>query len=288
MTKSYFVMMLLLPVALLAGPGPVQLQYIPNQPVLQTSSVDIELSQKGGRPATAQQQVKARLEITNKGSSGRIRELPVDVTIDLEAVKVGAEANGRTIAYDSEHADASPFMAQLSKIIGQPMQVSVGEDLQITAQSPEFVKLLKHLESFGGFRTSNLISEMFQHLFALAGHTLKIGEEYTQQLALGADQDIPVTVTYKVVGITDNEVRAVITGGFDSVQVENASLGGGGGEGKSLVLAGKISGKAVWSRKNALLYKTRLEYTYDGILTDGDEEIPIKVRLRHEDATKAI
>lgn len=282
---------LLFPVVLCAAQGPVQLQYLTEQPVLQTSSVHIRVKHDDGHstPDVADQEMQAKLIIDNGGKQRAIIKPPVEVTFDLESLKVGTEAKGKSVSFDSKNPGSSPFMTEISKIVGKPMQVTVGEDLRVNAKSKEFVKLLQSLERLGGFRAGNLISEMFQHLFALAGEQLQVGQEYTHQLALGADQSIPVEVTYKIAAITDTEVRAVITGGFDEVEIAKVSIGNHGTSGEQkLKLAGDIKGKAVWSRKNALIYKTRVDYTYEGSLSDGTQEIPIHVKLRHKDTTKAL
>ncbi len=283
-----FLMVLVVPFGLVAGQGAVQLRYLPDTPVIQTSSVRIELLQQSPQavPVSAYQEVQARLEIINSDKSGPIFHLPVDVSIDLQAIQVGAEAKGKKTSFDSRDPGSSPMMKELAKVIGHPMRLTVGEDLQVTSESKDFIKLLQQLESLGGFRASSLISEMFEHLFALAGHDLRVGQEYTQQLALGGDENIPMTLTYKVVAINDDEVRATISGGFASMEVDKAALGQGGSGEESLQLSGQIDGKAVWSRKNALIYKTRLDYVYDGVLKEDGRQVPVKVTLRHEDATR--
>lgn len=289
---------LLLPGVLSASAEQVHLHYWPDRPVLQTSRMDVDISAPGllSVPAEqpilhASQEVQAVLEV--KGSNGEpIERLPVELSFALQSLNVGVEANGRSVHYSTSTPDSSEFMKEVAKSLNSPVRVQLGPDFSLDASSEDFLKLVRDMEKLEGFRLNNLISEMFQQLFAVAGENLAVGQAYTQTLALGGNQGRPFTVKYEIAGITDKEVRALVSGGFTPLQipVSAALLGGGRKQTQDamLKLSGRIEGKAVWSRHNALIYKTRLEYLYDGELVDGKRSLPIQVRLRHQNATKAL
>lgn len=281
----FFLIAVLLPTLLLGESGPIRLQYAVNQPVFQTSSVEIEVSrgQAEETPSTARQEIKARLAIIEKKDRGTFVKPSMNLQLTLESLQVGMEAEGHSLKFDSEHPNGSPLMTEIAKIIDRPLTVVVGEDLKIETDSKDFLKLSQSLEQIGGFRTTNLFSEMLQNLFALAGRDLEVGDEYTLKLALGADERVPLAITYKIVAITGSEVRAVVTGGFDLVEITQPVSSQ-----DRLFLAGKIDGKAVWNRRNALIYKTRIHYSYDGVLEEDGQETPIYLHLRHEDTSRAL
>lgn len=282
---------LALPISVMAAPSAIRLGYLTDHPVDQTSSLTVEIEQhrdRGVTTSSARQEIQATLNIP--GSSNQVvKSLPVNLTVDLQALKVGSNAGGHTIAFDSNRPGESPFLAEVSKLIGRSVTFSVDEDLQIGVESPEFVRFLRQLEQIGGFRAGGLFSQVLQNLFALAGQNLQVGTEVTRQFALGGDQDVSMNVVYRVADITDKEVRAVVSGGFDAVEIEQAGFGGPQGDAQvALSLEGRVEGKATWSRKNALVYRTRIDYIYNGVLTVNGVETPLEVRLRHEDQSKAI
>ncbi len=294
MAKFYqFIATMIIPSFLVAGSDSVRLQYLANQPVLQTSTVHVELTHGDPHktvPSIAHQEIQAKLTVTGDGQQQVALHPPLDLNVVIESLKVGIDARGHSVSFDSSNPEKSPLMSEVAKVIGRPVKVAVGANLAVESDSKDFVKLSRSLEQLGGFRTTNLLSELLQNLFALAGRDLHVGDEYTIQLALGADHSVPMKITYKIANITDSEVRAVIHGGFDSVEIHGDALAHKA-EAKSpqhLQMSGEIDGKAVWSRKNALVYKTRIDYTYTGSLDEDGHEIPVYLRLHHEDSSKAI
>lgn len=288
---AFLISIMLLPMAVQAVPDSVQLHYQPDHPVLQTSLVTIQVSQGEDQavPDTAQQEVQATLVIEGYDNQEALMQPPLDMSFVLEALKLDTTIKGKEAVFDSKNPGSSLFMKELSKVFNHPIQLTVEKDLNVTAKSKEDLRMLQDVECLGGFQVGNLVLEMLQHLFALAGEELQVGQRYTHQLTLGADQNIPVEMTYKVVGITDHEVRATVKGGFDEVELAKISIGNQAAQGgQTLRLFGNIDGKVVWSRKNALIYKTRVNYRYEGVLVDAEQEIPIKVQLSHQDSTKAI
>lgn len=290
---------LAIPGFLSAQSASTQLRYLAEQPVLQKSQVSVEvaapglLSSQGGHPLLeATQNLESVLEI--QGEAGQpISQLPIDLFFSLRGLTVGIEANGHSVSYSSDHPDSSAFMKELSKSIGEPVRVRLGNNLKMDASSRDFLKLVRDMEKLDGFKLNNLITEVFQQLFALAGEDLQIGQTYTQNLTLGGDAMRPISIVYEIADITDKEVRAKVSGGFQPVRlpVTGTLLGGQPTADKSdayLTIGGKIEGKAVWSRKNALIYKTRFQYLYEGELEEGSQSIPIQVRLKQQSSTKAL
>ena len=47
-----------------------------------------------------------------------------------------------------------------------------------------------------------------------------------------------------------------------------------------ITLSGSVSGKVVWSRSNALIYKTKIDYDYQGTMTTEGRELPISIQLK--------
>ncbi len=274
----FFVAAIFLPTFLMGGQDAIRLQYPLNQAVVQTSSLDIEISQGNDEvPSIAHQEVRAKLAVTASNS-------PRQLEFTLQSLQVGVESEGNALQYDSTEPRNSPLMTEIAKILNRPLKVVVDSNLKIGAESKEFLKFSQTLEHLGGFRATNLLSETLQNLFVLADKDIHEGETYHLDMALGADPNVKMEISYHIVAITDKEVRAEVSGGFDSVEILRFTPHSA----ERLFLEGNIRGKAVWSRKNALIYKTRIDYSYNGVLEGEGREIPVELHIHHEDSSRAI
>lgn len=266
-------------------PSPVRLQYKADQAVLQRSRVSVEMTQKKpDKPlvVSAYQEAEARLQLSESP-----REPPYQLVMTLNQLRVGLESDRKRIAFDSKSPQDSPLLAELDKVMGEPIQLTVGENLQIQSSSEEFQRLIQDLRLMGGFNLSNLFSEMVQQLFALTGKSLEVGQRYTRELKLGAHTGAPIELTYEVVGISPEEVRATVDGTIpaSSIQLPQGALGAAS-PAAVLKVSGAIDGKVVWSRQNALVYRTKIDYVYRGMVFEGGHQWPFELRMSHADATR--
>lgn len=283
---GYWVILGLLPVwGMAAVDSSVRLEYHVDEPVLQRSRVSVDITQH--KPdktvsVSAYQEANAQLQLKKQP-----RETPYVLLLTLNQLRVGLDTDKTKISFDSASDPQSPLLSELSKVIGEPIELTIGDNLQIQSSSPEFQKLMKDLRQLGGFTLSNLFSEMVQQLFALTDKPLRIGQSYSRQLKLGSNGGAPITLTYKVVGISPDEVRATVVGKVPeaSIQLPKGALGVESSA-AMLKVSGSIDGKAVWSRKNALIYKTKIDYVYSGVIAEGGHEWPFTLRMNHSDSTR--
>lgn len=265
--------------------SPVRLQYKADQKVLQRSRVSVEMTQKKpDRPiiVSAYQEAEASLQLSETP-----RESPYQLVMTLNQLRVGLEADRKRIAFDSKSPQDSPLLAELDKVIGEPIHITVGENLQMQSSSQEFQRLMKDLRLLGGFNLGNLFSEMVQQLFALTGKSLQVGQSYTRELKLGANNGASIELTYEVVGISPDEIRATVHGTIPASSIQLAQ-GAMGAASPAAVLraSGAIDGKAVWNRQNALVYKTKIDYVYKGMVFENGQQWPFELHMSHADATR--
>lgn len=265
--------------------APVRLQYQVDQPVLQRSRVSVEMTQKKpDKPivVSAYQEAEASLLLSASPS-----EPPYQLVLTLNQLRVGLESDRKRVVFDSKSPQDSPLLAELDKVVGEPIHITVGENLQIQSSSEAFQRLMKDLKLMGGFNLSNLFSEMVQQLFALTGKSLQVGQSYTRELKLGANNGAPIELTYEVVGISPEEVRATVNGTIpaSSIQLPQGALGAAS-PAAVLKVSGAIDGKAVWSRQNALVYKTKIDYVYRGTVFENGHQWPFELHMSHADATR--
>lgn len=260
---------------------PILLHYEPDLPVLQRSHVTLDLIQKSPKKTLqthAYQEAKAEARMTSSTYSPRPQ-----LTVTLNQLRLGFESGDKRVTLDSASPKNSPFLNQIATIIGEPIQVTLGENLHIETTSAAYQRLIKDLKPLNGFSLANLFSEMFQQAFALADKLLEVNTSYTRELKLGADQQVPVTLTYRIIEITPDEVRAVVEGNIKEVSFQLAPGVLSQTEAATVQAKASIKGKAVWSRANALVHRSKIHCLYEGTIIDHDTPRPFQLQLEHQD-----
>jgi hypothetical protein len=278
-----YAILLVLPTLTQALDAPIRLQYPLHTPVTQRSRVTVEVTQRQPDHSvslSAYQEAEAQIALNEPPTNP-----PYELTLTLNRLRVGLETEDKKLAFDSESSKDSPLMSALSQMIGQPMQLAVGESLKILNPSKESQVLMKDLKLMGGFNVTNLISEMVQQRFALANQPLQVGNRYLQVLKQGIDGHSPIELTYHIVEISPTEVRAVVTGSIppSTLQWMQNPLAPTSTP-STLKVTGTINGKAVWNRENALLYRAKLNYFYRGEI--ADDNTPFELKMTHHDVSQ--
>lgn len=264
---------------------PIHLQYRVDEPVTQRSRVTVDITQQkpnGAEYLSAFQEAEAQISLDKEPNSP-----PYELTLVLTQLRVGLEAEDKTVMFDSQSPQTSPLIAALSKVIGEPIRMTVGEHLQILNTSSDLQRLMKDLKLMGGFNINNLISEMVQQRFALANQALEVGKSYEQTLKRGSDGNSPVELTYRIVEISPTEVRATVEGNVPASTMQLIQGQPGSNVMPSaLKVTGAIEGKVVWNRENALVYRSKLNYLYRGVIADRGRDTPFELRMTHQDVSR--
>ncbi len=287
---SIWLWLISLPLTACAVSEPVQLKYPLDRPVRESSHWTTTI-QSGGNLLQLYKKAQADLELkSDKGTSAIVTKPPFVLQVNLKGLQVGADGS-HSAHFDSEAPEQSTGMQEISKALNIPVTLTIGDHLQISASSSDnYHEATQELSQLGGFQVDNLFSEMVQHLFALAGQDLHEGDKFRRQVVIPSGRE-PVTLEYQIVKITPQEIRAVVNGKVPSwtMQVKEGLVPAAGvDQPASMALTGTVSGKIVWSRSNALIYKTRIDYDYQGTLTVNERESPISIQLHHLDTTNRL
>lgn len=263
--------------------APTFLQYETQSPVMQQSRVSIEVTQQ---LADKTYRLKAYQEEEAELKLHSVSKPPYEATLVLKKLGVGMNNGHQEVVFSSDGSETSPLLAEVEKVVNLPVRFSIGDQLQILSEDEALIRLANRLEPLNGFNLQRLFSQMFYHLFALANTPLEVGQTYERSLQLAPKT--PVVLKYQIVGITTDEVRATIAG-----EVENAPLAftqgilRSGAHPTTLKVSGKIDGKAVWSRQNALIYKTRIHSQYEGTVLEEGREHSFAMSMLHTDSTRS-
>ncbi len=282
--------LILVPLSLQATSEPVELQYPVGRAVRESSQWTTTI-QSSGNVLQLYKKAQADLELkAKKGETGVVTEPPFFLQVSLKGLQVGADGS-HSAHFDSDSSQQSSVgMQEIAKTLNVPVELMIGDNLQISSTSESYREATQQLNHVSGFQLDNLFSEMVQHLFALAGKELHEGDTITRQVSVPAGQE-PVTLEYQVIKITPQEIRAVINGQIPTwnMQVKEGFLpANGAANSASITLSGTVSGKVVWSRSNALIYKTKIDYDYQGTMTADGRELPISIQLHHLDSTSRL
>lgn len=283
-SSKYWIAACLLPAILVANDLPVRLKYLSGHPVLQESHMTVDVSLKKGEQekqlrAIQQAQAEVTLEPT-------VSQPPFELTLQLKQLRLEVGSGSRQETFDLLQPGSSRFLTELSAAVQQPIRVVIGQNWEIQSDSTAFQSLIQELQRLNGFSFGALFSEFFQHLFALANRDLEVGTTVTQQVKLGANKEVSLPVEYRVVGITDREVRATLGGQLEPVTLQLArGLPGPEAKPTLLKLSGQLEGKVVWSRADALIHKAKSTFVYRGTLVDETGEWPIELQLSQENSS---
>lgn len=235
-----------------------KLQFIPNIPVEQTITIDIDMHQTlpGFKmDANSKQDLKSTLKILSEQSDVPITQGPVDLIYTLKDINVEMTINDKQINYHSKDPAQSVETAQIAKMIDRPVRLQLDEKFQLNTESPDLKKVIKEFPQLQKVNFDKIIQEMFVYLFGFANKNLKPGASYTVNLANELLPGMPAAVTYTIDKIENDTVYATISGSIavaDKV-LENKLLVGEKEEELLLNVKGKISGQGQWNQNNALL-----------------------------------
>lgn len=274
-----------LPTLVSAAETTARLDFPVNETIVQKSRVTVDVAQnrtEGRSYIGAFQESESELRLDTP-----INQLPYELTVTLRRLKVGVELGDNIITFDSDSSKDSPFVNALSRVLNVPVRLKVGDELEVIDAPIEGKRLMNDLKSMGGFNINHLLSELVQQRFALANQPLQVGKSYRQVLRRGADGQTPIEITYRIIEITADEVRATVEGSMPSFDFQTPpALLGLGVVPSSVKVAGSIEGKVVWNRHNALIYRSIINYLYRGDIGERGQTTPFELRMTHHDGTR--
>jgi len=277
----------LLPLTAFTVPENIQLKYLVGCPVQESSQWSTTIQSQG---SLWQLYKKAQVDLEVKAAennSGIATAFPLTLQMRLKGLQVGADGSS-SAHFDSDAPEQSIGMQEISKTLYRSIELTIGDNLQISVESEDTSEVVQELQEVGGFQIENLFSEMVQHLFALAGRDLYEGDTVIRQVSVPSSTET-VSLEYKIVQITPQEVRATVQGTVpDWTMPVKQRLFNTKGSSDQITLSGTVSGKIVWLRSNALIYKAKVDYDYHGTIDADGLTSPISVQLHHLDSTSRL
>lgn len=250
----------------------VRLEYLPQSPVEQVStlSIDFHDSLIGSKVHwNATQALTAQVTI-----QGRTGSIPLDLSFVLKNMKIEVTANGEKIA-DFPNLQ----WAQANRLKNRPLRLIVDDssDLQI---DPQTLRLLNdELPALMALPIASLLQEWFHPVFALAGKDLQLGSTYSVPSTLS---NTPTTFEYEIKSITDSAVMASVQGVLTTKEINfpfelNDLINAAG-----LVLNGTVTGDVLWNRENALVCQANLQYHFTGSIKMGDNAWSLNLDIKNQ------
>lgn len=263
---------------LAAAGAPVKLQYIPNQPVIQTSTVSLKLNQTlpGFTIDTeATQNMTAQLTITSEAPEVVLQHPPVDLVFILKSLSVNIDANGESSTFTTATPEKSLLAAQLGKALNRPIRLHFGDNFTLRPEIPDMDALVGELPALGVLEPKEMMNGILQYVFAVAGKELSIGDRIERNTPGVVAGSGPSMVVYEITAITDQTVAAAF---HADIPARTASLktlmkmGDKPEEKLEMTLSGTMKGEGSWDRHNAMLYHANARYEFTGSLKIGDAE----------------
>lgn len=261
---------------------PIRLRYLANQPVAQTSQLEIRLNQSlPGFKLDARGNQTAYLQVTiaAQSSPSPLTKPPFDMLFVMKRFQLVLKANDDELSIDSQDSNATIGSLKISKLIDRPLKLHMGEKGILLDQTGDLQKLTEELPYLKDLDIKASLIELLQYPFSLAGKDLVVGNVYSQE----PSQDTTAMIKYEITSITPSEIQAIISGDITPRKIKLSSpiVINKKREEVDLVLTGTRKGSITWQRKNALLYKLQIQHTYKGVVKVAGWDWVMSVILTH-------
>jgi hypothetical protein len=291
-TCFYFLLLLICPLRINAQEESLYLHYLPGQTAIQNNAITVDFLEN----SQYKQAVESHFTFTSQQSDFPVFQGPMDAQYVFKKIKFEYLTPEENFSYDTEnpalsHMDSelAAHCTQLNQLINRPLMLHFNNDLKLENKTDAYQDLLSELPLIQIF-PQDFFNDSFSHAFALAGQELKVGKTY-QKVMHFAESITPYTVNYTILKITDEEVSALIFGEVEFQETESDFLVEEDvGEQPLKVefhFKGKITGKGIWNRQNALIYQIDTISNFKGgttIQSQGKNEhqdVFFKINLVH-------
>lgn len=272
--KRFLPLLSLIPGSLMA----IQLQFTPDVTVEQrhTAIVAIEQDLPHGEDHSRMEQiVDVELRLPSTGSLEPVQQPPFELQLVVKRVQMKMKKGERTVSFDTANASQirDPFVARLIRLVGRPLDLKIGADWALEANSKELARFLHEIPSLNSYLSPSFFHAFLQPVIALAGEELTEGDSVDRSTLLGQHPGTPVPLRYTIQNANLREVEASIEG---EVQEQQLSMGEA-----EAVLAGRTTGKASWTRRHGLEAQLESHEFYDGTIKQENQEWPVKMSVTH-------
>ena len=277
---------------LAAGSSTVRLQYAPHVPVVQNTVLTLSMNQS--LPALkldteAMQNLRAQLTLVSDQREVSVPQPPLDMLFVLRGLNINLKANGEAISFDSSKPGSTLMMAQVAKMIDRPIKLHFNDDFSVNGETQDLEAILRELPVLRELEPMALFQELFQHLFALAGKDLSIGDQILRTVP--QNKTGPSSYEYVVTAITDQEIQAALNGRIEPRTItlnKVLKMDEKTEEKVELSVSGTVSGRVSWNRQNAMIYNAQIEHVFSGVLKIADWEWKLTAKLNSDTTTSKL
>lgn len=267
-----------------------RLHYLPGIPVLQTSSLTIDVNESLpvlNLSSNAKQILKFSIEAI-QGQSQAPAAAPAGVFFSFKDIFVDLRVNREQTTFDPRADKGAVPLMQLSRIISRPFCLSINQEGCLVPDPQQIKSVFKEFPALKEIDLESLINELLYHMFALMGKDLEVGKIFTQKPAWKVLNAFPAEISYKILRITDKEIVAEINGvtaPFEKVFNGTSKKEGQKPMSVGMIASGVLKGEISWGRSNAMLYDLQTEYISTAKLKSGDMEWTMNVNIAHKATT---
>lgn len=200
--------------------------------------------------------------------------LPADVRITIKDLFIHLTVNGKELIFDPRGEKVTVPLNHLSQLIDRSLNLRLDSQGYLVGGGDTFDSIFREFPALKQMAFQNALSDHLQHLFALHGREVLVGEV----IQLKPLSDTPIgpspQMTCEIVEIDDDEIRGVIKGKLApvstsfSITVEGKEQPGA----VKMILTGDVTGKVSWNRRNALISTLNNDYRYQAKMGLGDTE----------------
>jgi hypothetical protein len=254
----------------------IQLQYSPDVIVEQQHRSVISMEQEiDGKVDSSrmEQLVDLELKLLSIDSMEPVTAPPIHLEMTIRRVRVTLEKEGRETHFDtaSNEIQRDPFVARFRRLVGKPIDLTIGDGWQLEGTSKELELLFKQVPSLNNYLSPEFFSGLLKPVVALAGESIETGQVVEKESRLGQNPGLLLPVGYHVTSAGLREIKADISGTHEEEIVPMAN-----GEAH---LSGSVTGKASWVRRNALETQTEIYEFYEGKIVQENKEYPLKMSV---------
>lgn len=261
----------------------VQLQYLPNTPVVQTSRLQMRMNDAlpGFRlQGKVLQTVESIVTVMEEHSELPLLQPPLDLTYILKKIDVEITANHVKGGFSSEAPHRFLPLSQNISLIDRPIRLHIDSKLNIENENSDLNKLFSEFPALRDLHLEGFFLEWMQHLFALAGKEIVKGKSY--KVALPAEN--LNFFQYTITAITEQEIHADLQGLIEKNGHKlkgQLSLDGMKSSDVELSFKANVKGHIAWDYKNALICQLETQTVYTGILSIAESIWNLGMSLDH-------
>lgn len=280
-------LLLLAPVLLLAENEALHVMYAPDHPIRQTSEIIIDIEQQlpdqvvHSRTTQLFESELTMITPSDKvGDQAVIQGPPFGLQVVLKRCRIDVQVNGQTTSFDTED-DAQlisvPFVAQMRQAIDRPLILKYGSEFNVNPAVEELQQLFVDLPMLQQYFTPQTFSQLYDHLFLIAGDSIHIGDHVQRAVQVGQLEGVQVPISVNIVAANFKEIEAELSGRLPEQSLQMPS--DDEEEALDLLISGQVTGKASWMRSHGLLGDYKVHHFYNGKLRAGVDEWPVKMTI---------